>query len=88
MFVVCRHPSKIFSETAWPIIAKFYMRHLCEGGTNVLINNSCHMTKMAAMPICCKKVFKKLLLRNRCTDFNRTWHVVSGPKVLQCGFKS
>ena len=44
--------SKIFfSETAWPIKAKFYMKHLWEGGTNLFINNSGHMTKMAVMPI-------------------------------------
>ena len=44
--------SKIFfSETARPIKAKFYMKHLWEGGTNVYINNPGHMTKMAAMPI-------------------------------------
>ena len=44
--------SKIFfSETAWPVKAKFYMKHLWEGGTNVYINNPGHMTKMAAMPI-------------------------------------
>ena len=44
--------SKIFfSETAWPMKAKFYMNHLWEGGTNVYINNPGHMTKMAAMPI-------------------------------------
>ena len=44
--------SKIFfSETAWPIKAKFYMKHLWEGGTDVFINNPGHMTKMAAMPI-------------------------------------
>ena len=44
--------SKIFfSETAWPIKAKFYRKHLWEGGTNVYINNPGHMTKMAAMPI-------------------------------------
>ena len=44
--------SKIFfSETAWPIKAKFYMKHLWEGGTNVYINNPGHTTKMAAMPI-------------------------------------
>ena len=44
--------SKIFfSETAWPIKAKFYMKHLWEGGTNVYINNPGHMTKMAAMPV-------------------------------------
>ena len=51
--VVRRPPfSKIFSsETALPIKAKFYMKHLWEGGTNVYINNLGHMTKMAAMPI-------------------------------------
>ena len=50
---VCRPPfSKIFfSESAWPIKAKLYMKYLCEGGTNVFINNPGHMTKMAATPI-------------------------------------
>ena len=44
--------SKIFSsETAWPIKAKFYVEPPCEGGTEVCINGSGHMTKMAAMPI-------------------------------------
>ena len=44
--------SKIFfSETAWPMKAKFYMKHLYKGETNVCINNSGHMTKMATMPI-------------------------------------
>ena len=52
--------SKIFfSETAWPIKAKFYMKHLWEGGTNVYINNPGHMTKMAAMPIYGKKTLQK-----------------------------
>ena len=57
---VVRRPSSVrrppfskifFSETAWPIKVKFYMKHLWEGGTNVYINNPGHMTKMAAMPI-------------------------------------
>ena len=52
---VVRRPSTIskifFSETAWPTKAKFYMKHLWEGGTNVYIRNPGHMTKMAAMPI-------------------------------------
>ena len=53
------HFSKIFSsETAWPIKAKFYMKHLWEGGTNVYINNPGHMTKMAAMPIYGKNPLK------------------------------
>ena len=47
--------SMIFSESAWPIKAKFYMKHLLEGGTNVHINNPGHMTKMVAMSIYGKK---------------------------------
>ena len=61
-----RHPhfSKIFfSETAWPIKAKFYMKHLWEGGTNVFINNPGHMTKMAAMPIYGKNPSKLFFTR-------------------------
>ena len=37
--------------SAWPIKAKFYVKHLYNGGINVYINNLGHMTKMAAMPI-------------------------------------
>ena len=40
-----------FSETAWPIKAKFNMKHLQEGGTNVYINDLGHMAKIATMPI-------------------------------------
>ena len=36
-----------FSETALPIKAKIYMKHLQEKGINVFINNLGHMTKMA-----------------------------------------
>ena len=43
--------SKIFCETTWPIKAKFYVKHLYNGGINVYINNQGHMTKMATMPI-------------------------------------
>ena len=41
----------IFSETAWPIKAKFYVGLPWRGGTKVCINGPGHMTKMAAMPI-------------------------------------
>ena len=48
----CR-PSTIsnvfYSETAWPIKAKFYVKPPREGGTKVYINGPGHMTKMAAM---------------------------------------
>ena len=40
-----------FSETAWPIKAKFYVEPPWEGGMKVYINGPGHMTKMAAMPI-------------------------------------
>ena len=40
-----------FSETAWPIKAKFYVEPPWEEGTKVYINGPGHMTKMAAMPI-------------------------------------
>ena len=42
---------KTFSETALPIKAKFYMKHLKERGTNVDMSNQGHVTKMAAMSI-------------------------------------
>ena len=42
---------KIFSITAWPIKAKFYVEPPGEGGLNVYINDPGHMTKMATMPI-------------------------------------
>ena len=40
-----------FSETAWPIKAKFYVEPPWEGGTKLYMNGLGHMTKMAAMPI-------------------------------------
>ena len=54
----------IFSKTAWPIKAKFYMKHLKENHTEnqcVYINNPDHMTKMAAIPIYVKN-FSKILI--------------------------
>ena len=40
-----------FSETAWPIKAKFYVEPPWEVGKKAYINGTGHMTKMAAMPI-------------------------------------
>ena len=49
---LCTPFSKIFSsETLWPFKAKFYMKHLLEGGTNMYINDPGHMTMVATMPI-------------------------------------
>ena len=52
--VVRRRPqcsNIFFSETAWPIKAKFYDEPPWEGGTNFCSRHLGHMTKMAAMPI-------------------------------------
>ena len=51
--------SKIFfSETAWPIKAKFYVEPPWEEGIKVCINGPDHMTKMAATLIYGKKPLK------------------------------
>ena len=47
-----------FSETAWPIKAKFYVEPPWEGGTKVCINVPGHMTKMDAIPIYGKNLKK------------------------------
>ena len=47
-----------YSETAWPIKAKFYVEPPWEGRTKVCINGPGHMTKMAAMPIYGKNLKK------------------------------
>ena len=56
--VVCPCPVAIymyitifFSETAWPINAKFHVEPSWEVGKKVYINGQGHMTKMADMPI-------------------------------------
>ena len=48
--------NNFFSETAWPIRAKFYVEPPWEGGTKVYINGSGHITKMAATPIYGKNI--------------------------------
>ena len=40
-----------FSETAWPIKAKFYVKPPLVGGTKFCSRHLGHMTKMAATPI-------------------------------------
>ena len=51
--------SNIFSsETAGPIIAKFYMEPPCVGGTKVCSRHLGHMTKMAVTPIYVKPLQK------------------------------
>ena len=77
-----RRPSAIsnvfFSETAWPIKAKFYVEPPLEGGTKVYIhlNGPRHMTKMASIPIYGKS-FKHVLLQNHTSNDLETWHEAS-----------
>ena len=47
-----------FSETDWPIKAKFRVEPPREVGRNVYINGTSHMTKMAAMLIYGKNLQK------------------------------
>ena len=75
-----------FSETAWPIKAKFYVKPPWEGGTKVYINGPGHMTKTAAMPIYGKNL-KNLLLQNQKSYDLETWYVALGTKALQSLYK-
>ena len=54
----CPPFSKVFSETAWPIKAKFYVEPPWNRGPKVYINGPGHMTKMAAMHIYGKNLKK------------------------------
>ena len=80
--VVRRRPSTIskifFSETAWPMKAKFCVEHPWVGGTKVCSRDLDHMTKMAPTPIYSTKTLKNLLLQNWRADFHETWYVASG----------
>ena len=54
-----------FSETAWPIKAKFYVEPPWVGGTKFCSRHLGHMTKMAAMPIYGKNPSKIFFSRTR-----------------------
>ena len=65
----------IFSETAWPIKAKFYVAPPWEGGKKVLINGPGDMTKIANTPRPYMiKTFKNLFLQNLKSYDHETWH--------------
>ena len=46
----------VFSQTAWPIEGKFYVKPPLEGGKKVYINGLGHNTKIAATPMYGKKL--------------------------------
>ena len=54
-----------FSETAWPIKAKFYVEPPWVGGTKFCSRHVGHMTKMAATPIYGKNPSKIFFSRTR-----------------------
>ena len=56
-------------------------------GNESLFKGSCHMTKMATMPICMVKTLKNLLLRNQKVGDLETWYAASGAQVLPSLFK-
>ena len=79
--------SNIFSESAWPIKAKFYVEPPWEGGTKFCSRHVGHMTKMAAMPIYGKNPSKIFFPRNRWPIFHQTWYVASGTPAHHSLFK-
>ena len=84
---VCPPFSKIFfSETAWPIKAKFYVEPPCEGGTKVYVNGPGHMTKMAATPIYGKNP-SKIFFSGTGGPISTKRYVVSGSLVHHSLYK-
>ena len=57
-----------------------------DGGIEVCSNDPDHITKMATMPICGKKI-KNLLLWNRLAIVIETWYTASDTQVLSSLFK-
>ena len=66
-----------FSETAWPIKAKFYVEPPWVGGTKLFAASGSHDQDGRHAHIW-QKPFKNLLLQNRRADFRETWYVASG----------
>ena len=50
--------SNVFYEITWPFIIKLHIEHPQEGGTKVCINGHGHMTKMAAISLYGKNLYK------------------------------
>ena len=77
--------SIFFSETNWPINAKYHVNPPGEVRKKVNVNGPGHMTKMAAMPIYGKKL--KNLLQNQTSYDLETRHVALGTQALQSVYK-
>ena len=84
MTILFKH---LFSETAWPIKAQFYVEPRWKGETSIYKNGLGHITKMAAMHIYDKN-FKNLLLQNKESDKLLNWEYgASGTQGLQIACK-
>ena len=72
MTILFKH---LFSEIAWPIKAKFYVKPRWKEETSIYKNGLGHMTKMAAMYIYDKNI--KILLQNKKSDqlLNLEWSI-------------
>ena len=85
--VVYSYFSKSFSSvTTLPIRAKFHVAPPYEGRTKVYMNGPSHRTKMAAMPIYGKNLYK-FHLQNRKFYDPETWYAASGTQCLQSLYK-
>ena len=58
LYVRSQCSNAFFSETTWPFIIKLHIDHPLEGGTKVCINGQGHMTKIAAIHIYGKNLYK------------------------------
>ena len=76
-----------FSETAWPIKAKFYVEPPWVGGTIFCSRHLGHMTKMATMPIYGQNPSKIFFSRTVGADFHETWYVASETPANHSLFK-
>ena len=59
LYVHSQSSNVFFYEITWPFIIKLHIEHPQEGGgTKVCINGQGHMTKMAAISLYCKNLYK------------------------------
>ena len=58
LYVRSQFSNVFFYETTWQFIIKLHIEHPLEGGTIVCINDQGHMTKMAAISLYGKTLYK------------------------------
>ena len=58
LYVYSQCSNVFFYENTWPFIIKLHIEHPLEGRTKVCINGQGHMTKMAAISLYGKNLYK------------------------------